>query len=92
MTRQERVTEAVREVIHEWDPYGLLRGGAPRDEFDREIASVASQFRRIQSPEDAVDVLARVFSSAFERASFDIDQCREAGERLFAVLKERRLL
>ena len=92
MTRQERLTEAVRDVIHEWDPYGLLRAGAPPDEFDRETASVASQLRRVQSPADAVEVLSRVFSSSFEQASFGIDQCREAGERLFAVLKQRGLL
>ena len=33
----------VTRVIAEWDPYALLAGGAPRDEFDAEIASVATQ-------------------------------------------------
>ena len=33
----ERAIRLVREVVHRWDPYGLLAGGCPADEFDREI-------------------------------------------------------
>ena len=38
-----RAIEVVAAVIREWDPYGLLRTGAPQDEFDSEIAGVVAQ-------------------------------------------------
>lgn len=34
-----RALEVVGSVIHDWDPYGLIAGGAPADEFDSEIAA-----------------------------------------------------
>ncbi len=45
---RERAFAVACRVIHEWDPYGLLKGGAPADEFDREIAAVVAQFDRIK--------------------------------------------
>ena len=30
--------QVVGAVVHEWDPYSLLAGGCPADEFDSEIA------------------------------------------------------
>jgi hypothetical protein len=82
----------VRTVIHQWDPYGLLAEGAPRDEFDREIASVVSQISRIKSSKDASRVVSRVFSSSFERNLFRPDHCAEVGENLYAALKAHDLL
>lgn len=35
------VFDAVRGVIHQWDPYSLLALGCPTDEFDAEIQAVA---------------------------------------------------
>ena len=88
----ERALQAVREVVHRWDPYGLLAGGCPPDEFDREIAAVVAQIPRIRSRADAVQVLSRVFSSAFERARFRPGDCAAAGAELFDVLSAQRLL
>jgi hypothetical protein len=84
--------DTIRVIIHEWDPYGLIRGGAPQDEFDREIASVASQLSRIQSSKDAAYVVSRVFSSNFEPHLFKPEACADVGEKLFKALKDRGLL
>jgi hypothetical protein len=35
-------------VIETWDPYALIRSGAPRDEFDSESRSVVRQISRIR--------------------------------------------
>ena len=37
--KYQQMWEVTAGIIREWDPYGLLGGGAPGDEFDREIAS-----------------------------------------------------
>jgi Domain of unknown function (DUF1871) len=84
--------DAVRTVIHEWDPYGLIQGGAPADEFDGEIASIVGQIPRIQSCNDANHVLSRVFSSSFEPELFKPEDCRQVGEKLYRALESKGLI
>jgi hypothetical protein len=86
-----RLTAAVRQVIDEWDPYGLLAGGAPLDEWDSEIASLVAQAPRITSPTEGALAVSRVFSSAFQPDGFSPSDCAAVGDRLFAaVLPELR--
>ncbi len=89
---REKVFDAVRSVIHDWDPYDLLTGGAPDDEFDGEISAVVNQLHRVRSPLDAAHAIARVFSSSFSSPSFTVEECREVGERLYETLVERDIL
>ncbi len=88
----KRALEVVGSVVREWDPYGLLAGGAPADEFDSEIAAVVTQLPRIKMEKEAVLALSRIFSSAFEAERFTPEQCTEAGKRLFAALSANGLV
>lgn len=78
--------QVVGAVVREWDPYSLLSGGCPDDEFDAEIASIVSEIPRIKSVQDATLALSRVFASAFEAERFTYDKCHDAGAKLFAAL------
>ncbi len=84
----KRALHVVGSVVREWDPYSLIAGGAPPDEFDSEIAGVVAQIPRIKTKKEAVLALSRVFSSAFEAERFTPENCAEAGEKLFAALSE----
>ena len=88
----ETAIEVVGSVINAWDPYSLLASGAPRDEFDAEIARLVTRVPHIRSPDDAVREISSVFSAAFEREYFTVPDCAEVGTRLFARLEEARLL
>ena len=90
--KYEKAFGAVQEVIHEWDPYALLAGGAPYDEFNSEIKAVVAQLDRIQSSNDAAHVISRVFSSSFEPELFQTKNCQSVGERLYEVLAGRGIL
>jgi hypothetical protein len=85
-SHDEHLLALVSAVIGEWDPYALLAGGAPRDEFDQEVSSVMAQVSRIKSATDAAHVISRVFSSSFESGPFIPEACAKVGERLFAEL------
>jgi hypothetical protein len=87
--RYEELSTLVAAVIVEWDPYALLAGGAPRDEFDLEVSSVVTQVPRIKSATDAAHVISRVFSSSFEQGPFTPEACAKVGQRLFAELQAR---
>lgn len=82
----DRALQVVRCVVREWDPYCLIAGGAPEDEFDSEIASLVAQIPRIKTEKEAALALSRVFSSAFNVEHFTPDLCTEAGKKLFAAL------
>jgi hypothetical protein len=82
----EQALLVVRGVVHRWDPYRLLAGGCPPDEFDSEIAAVVAQVPRIRSRADAAHALSRVFSSAFEAARFRPEDCAEPGAELYEAL------
>jgi hypothetical protein len=41
--KYQQMWDVTAGVIKSWDPYGLLGGGAPGDEFDQEIASLVAQ-------------------------------------------------
>jgi len=79
-------------VIRTWDPQGLLAGGAPIDEFDKEIASLVAQIPRIHSAVYASHAVSRIFSSSFEAESLPMEVCSEVGKRLFAALSEQGLI
>jgi hypothetical protein len=82
----KRALQVVGSVVREWDPYSLIAGGAPEDEFDSEIAGVVAQIPRIKTEKEAALALSRVFSSAFEPGPFTPEKCIDAGKKLFAVL------
>ena len=78
-------------IVKAWDPYGLLAGGAPGDELDREIASLVAQIPRMASATDAAYAFSRIFGSSFEPHRFTPESCEEVGQKLYAALKEHGL-
>jgi hypothetical protein len=91
-THYERALSVVRGVIHEWDPYALIGGRAPANEWDSEIASLVAQIPRMKSDNDAAHAISRVFSSAFQAEGFGPCDCGEVGRRLYRALQDSRLL
>lgn len=85
-TEYDRAFALVGALIREWDPYSLLRGGAPVDEWDREIALVVAELPRIRSYHDAADQVSRVFSATFQPEAFGQSDCLEVGRRLYSAL------
>ena len=90
--RYRLMWQATADVLREWDPYLLLAGGSPKDEFDSEISSVVAQIPRIHSATDAAHAVSRTFSSSFGSDSFSPKACSDVGAKLFSCLQERGLL
>jgi hypothetical protein len=94
MTDQDRwkqVQRIVRRVIHAWDPYSLLEGGAPEDEWDSEILKIVGRVNRCASAEAATAAISDVFTSAFQPDGFSRNECVDVGRKLFDTLKEENL-
>jgi hypothetical protein len=79
-------------AINEWDPYGLIGGGAPADEFEREIARIAARIHEVKTPEALAEVISKVFSESFEPKPFSVQSCHPVASRLFVQLQTHSLL
>jgi hypothetical protein len=90
--KYQEMWEVTADVIRKWDPYDLLAGGAPKDEWDSEISSVVAQISRVHSPSDASAAIARVFGSSLEQGAFTPEACADVGAQLYARWKERGFL
>lgn len=86
----KKCVEIVRESIHRIDPYSLLDGGSPDDEFDSEISSIASQLDRVGSGRDAAHTIARVLNSSFSE-SHKPEEFEVEGNIIFEALVKNGL-
>jgi len=84
--------DVIGKVINEWDPYCLLEGGAPKDEFDAEILQLATYIPRISTPDDASLAVSEVFSKMFEPDRFELELCRDVGKSLYDALVRHNFL
>jgi hypothetical protein len=84
----DRAIVLTRTLVHAWDPGRLLAGGAPRDEFDDEIARLVARIPRIGDADSAGLHVAEVFTAQFGRGVLSADESAQAGERWFAALRE----
>ena len=82
----EKAFETVAEVIRQWDPDGLLAGGAPRDEYDREIAKIVTSIPKISCALDATRTISDVFSEMFDPADYAPEKCSATGSLLYTRL------
>lgn len=75
----------LRELISAWDPYALLSGGAPQDEFDSEIAQIHRALigGRMHSAEQLADYIAMVFRASFGEGSWTSSNCMEVAGRIW---------
>ena len=90
--KYKQMLSIVKVVIDRWDPYGLLDGGAPEDEFENEIALVVAKVKRIRTEDDAARVLSEVFSETFEPHLFTVEACTQVGHELFHDLKKANFI
>jgi hypothetical protein len=48
-TRLRKLNRGLQDLIDEWDPVGLLKLGAPKDEYDCLVAPILSRLERGES-------------------------------------------
>ena len=78
--------DAVKCVIDAWDPMALLKSGAPKDEYESEVAQIVARAKEIRSEADAARVLSEVMKMSFGEA-FTPDSCAEAGKAIFEKMR-----
>ena len=91
MRNFKRTHGIVRESIHRIDPFSLLEGGSPDDEFDSEIMSIVGQLHRCGSGRDISHAIARVLTSSFGE-KFDASLFEAEGRWIYDTLIKHGLV
>lgn len=73
----------VKSCVDAWDPYGLLAGGAPGDEYDSESRRIAERITENASAQEIASVMEEVMDDSFGYAPH---AAREAAEQLKGLL------
>ncbi|OMF37558.1 hypothetical protein BK133_05775 [Paenibacillus sp. FSL H8-0548] len=55
-------TKLLTEVINNWDPIGLLAGGAPQNEYDIEISQIVQKSITCTNEIELAKLIYRVFN------------------------------
>ncbi|MFF2483474.1 hypothetical protein [Paenibacillus sp. NPDC058071] len=50
------------QIINDWDPVGLLAGGAPEDEYNIEVREIAEESSSCKSETELAVLIYRVFN------------------------------
>lgn len=67
--RYQKLLAGITAVVAQVDPMGLLAGGAPSDEYDREVSQLAPRVLRAASRADVEAAVTHVFTDAFGSGS-----------------------
>lgn len=88
----QEIIETVRSVINEWDPYDLIKGGAPDNEFVHEVALIAAKANEVKTPAELAEVISKIFSTSFGPEWFSVTACTPIAYRLFTELQTSVIL
>jgi hypothetical protein len=72
---------AVERAINDADPIGLLKGGAPADEYSSEIGTIVPRVVNVQSVDEITSVLHEEFVRWFGKETAGPRQAYEAAAR-----------
>jgi hypothetical protein len=81
--QRETQNQELSIIINNWDPYGLIAGGAPKDEFESEVAQILDQLDGKKSLAAVTNIISKVFSKNFEPKWFTKDKCEEVANEVY---------
>lgn len=81
----KRAFVKTRTVFNEWDPYDLIKSGAPEDEYDDYVHNVLSGLINNSNDLEIAEQLNRKLSEAFEKY-FTVEECLNIIKKMKRVL------
>lgn len=81
------VFSVITDEVKRWDPFGLVAGGAPDDEFNIEVARIQKGLPLIESPEGLAETIQTVFLKSFNN-KFPLDDCMQVADKIWNRINE----
>jgi len=82
----------VRAAVASWDPFGILGGGAPEDEWDQEIARLLPRIQRAITSADVAREIAVAFGDSIGGTPISAKEVDDVATGIFLRLKTAGLL
>lgn len=81
--------EIIQEEINRWDPIGLLKIGAPLDEYIMEITKISSYLKSMLSVEELAEIIYQIFNDSFNHNVFQKSyfDCYSVAQKIFNRIK-----
>ena len=67
MRNDNIIFDIVKEVIDEYDPYGLLSAHAPNDEYDLESRKISKKLNKNNTTDEIATIISEVFTDMFNK-------------------------
>ena len=88
--KTDKLFQVVKQQIDALDLFGLLDGGAPKDEFDMESAMVVARLRKGMTSLSIAKIIAQVMNEQFD-GHFKDNEFIDYAERIEKVLNGTEL-
>lgn len=86
---KRKVYNVVKSEINKWDPLGLLKKGAPSDEYHLEITRISNKIKHLETAEKLGKYIQAMFQELFGENIFieDIKTCQNVAQSILMKLK-----
>jgi Domain of unknown function (DUF1871) len=81
-----------RDAIAQWDPFALLAGGAPADEYDLEISKLVPKIRDARASSDVAIAISAIFGDSFGHALHRSGESINVAAEIYNRLRSAGLL
>jgi len=71
------------DILNRWDAYGLIEGGAPKDEFANEGIKILSGINRCKTEKVVAQLIASIFGASFDKGDFSPENCLKVASEVF---------
>jgi len=86
--KYKQVFSLVKEAIDEWDPYGLIEGGAPDGEFNNEVEQIVPFVIKSNNADELAKNTKRIFDTMFEPV-FKIEDCKKVAKKIIKRVRRK---
>ncbi|WP_062354256.1 DUF1871 family protein [Bacillus kwashiorkori] len=80
-------SKVIQKHINSWDPEYLLAGGAPEDEYEREIEEIVDAVLDSRDEIEIAEAIKNIFDYSFGR-DFHFDECLSVAKKIWNELYE----
>lgn len=82
VSKYEKLRQKIAKAFHHADPYGLIEGGSPKDEFNSEITKITGLLykEKFKNPDRAKQIIMRVLQESFGEVALSEDELERFAE------------
>lgn len=78
-----KIFQTIKKIINEWDPYNLISGGAPDNEFESEIIEIIFKIKGKNDIKDIAYIISDIFINSFDKHDlFSVENCMDIANKI----------